>query len=75
MWRFRTAGIVFSVPPDHTRLTIDFDLRADPIAGVIRDDAGDRGAPFAGWMEFTRAIERALDAARQPSSAAPPKAP
>jgi hypothetical protein len=70
MWHFPIAGIVISVPPDHARLTIDFDLRADPIAGVIRDDAGDRGAPFAGWMELTRAIERALDAARRP-----PKAP
>jgi hypothetical protein len=71
MWRFRAAGIVVSVPPDHTRLTIDFDLRADPIAGVIHDDAGDRGAPFAGWMELTRAIERALNAARRPSDAGP----
>jgi hypothetical protein len=75
MRHFRTAGIVFSVPPDHTRLTIDFDLRADPIAGVIRDDAGDRSVPFAGWMELTRAIERALNAARRPAGAAPPKAP
>jgi hypothetical protein len=71
MRHFRTAGIVFSVPPDRARLTIDFDLRADPIAGVIHDDAGDRGAPFAGWMELTRAIERALDAARWSSGADP----
>jgi hypothetical protein len=71
MWHFRTAGIVFSVPPDHTRLTIDFDLRADPIAGVIRDDADDRDVPFAGWMELTRAIERALDTARRPSGTDP----
>jgi hypothetical protein len=59
-----------SVPPDHARLTIVFDLQADPITGVISDDAGDRGLPFAGWMEFTRAIERALDAARRNSGAA-----
>jgi hypothetical protein len=51
------------VPPDHARLTIVFDLRADPVAGVVCD-AGDCAAPFAGWMELTRAIERALDAAR-----------
>jgi hypothetical protein len=51
------------VLPDHARLTIVFDLRADPIAGVV-DGVGGRGA-FAGWMELTRAIERALDAARQ----------
>ncbi|HEX7160594.1 MAG TPA: hypothetical protein VF223_05070 [Trebonia sp.] len=63
------------MPPDHARLTIDFDLRADLIAGVIRDDAGDRGAPFAGWMEFTRAIERALDAARRPGADLPPDDP
>jgi hypothetical protein len=58
------------VPPDHTQLTIVFDLQADPIAGVVCDDAGDAGVPFAGWMEFTRAIERALDAARRNSGAA-----
>ena len=69
MRHFRRAGIVFSVPPDHARLTIVFDLQADPIAGVVCDD-GDRGGPFAGWMELTRAIERALDAARQARGAA-----
>jgi predicted metalloprotease len=57
--------MVACVPPDHSRLTIVFDLQADPIAGVVCDDADDRGAPFAGWMELTRAIERALDAARR----------
>jgi hypothetical protein len=67
MWHFREAGIVFSVPPDHARLTIVFDLQADPIAGVVCGDAGDSGLPFAGWMELTRTIERALDAARRPS--------
>jgi hypothetical protein len=59
-WR---AGILSSVLPDHARLTIVFDLRADPIAGVVYG-VGERGA-FAGWMELTRTIERALDAARQ----------
>jgi hypothetical protein len=60
------------VPPDHARLTIVFDLQADPIAGVVCDNPGDRGdcgAPFAGWMELTRAIERALDAAGRTSGA------
>jgi hypothetical protein len=38
---------------DRARLTIVFDLRADPVA------------PFAGWMELTRAIERALDTDRR----------
>jgi hypothetical protein len=58
------------VPPDHARLTIVFDLQADPIVGVVCGDAGGSGMPFAGWMEFTRAIERALDAARRPPGAA-----
>ena len=70
MQHFCRAGIVFSMPPDHARLTIVFDLQADPIAGVVCDDAGDSGAPFAGWMEFTRAVGRALDAARRAPGAA-----
>jgi hypothetical protein len=70
MRRFDRADIVSFVPPDYARLTIVFDLQADPIAGVVCDDAGDSGAPFAGWMEFTRAVERALDAARRAPGAA-----
>jgi len=70
MWHFGGASIVSSVPPDHARLTIVFDLQADPIAGVVCDDAGDSGTPFAGWMEFTRAVERALNAARRVPGAA-----
>jgi hypothetical protein len=58
------------VSTDHGRLTIVFDLRADPIAGVVCA-AGDRVA-FAGWMELTRAIERALEAARQRQDLPPP---
>jgi hypothetical protein len=64
MWHLSRGGIVSCVPSDRARLTIVFDLRADPVAGVVHD-AGDRAAPFAGWMELTRAIERALDAARR----------
>jgi predicted metalloprotease len=67
MWHFPWTGIVFCVPSDHARLTIVFDLQADPIAGVICDDADGQGAPFAGWMELTRAIECALNAARRTS--------
>jgi hypothetical protein len=52
------------MPSDHARLTIVFDLQADLVAGVICDADG-QGAPFAGWMELTRAIECALEAARQ----------
>lgn len=71
MWPFPGAGIVFSVPSDRARLTIVFDLQADPIAGVICDGADDPGVPFAGWMELTRAIECALDAARHDAPQAP----
>ncbi len=53
------------MPSDHARLTIIFDLRAEPVAGVICDDVGGQDAPFAGWMELTRAIEGALSAARR----------
>jgi hypothetical protein len=61
-------------PPDHARLTIDFDLRADPIAGVVRDGDG-HGEPFAGWMALTRTIERVLDAARRVGQDIPADAP
>jgi predicted metalloprotease len=71
MWHFPEAGIVFCVASDHARLTIVFDLQADPIAGVVCDDADGRGALFAGWMELTRAIERALDTARRSTGADP----
>jgi hypothetical protein len=63
MWHLSGEGILSCVPSDHARLTIVFDLRADPVAGVVHH-AGDCAAPFAGWMELTRAIEGALDAAR-----------
>lgn len=66
MRRFPRAGIVGCMPSDRARLTIVFDLQADPVAGVICDDAGGQDAPFAGWMELTRAIECALEAARRP---------
>ena len=65
MRHFPRAGIVGCMPSDHARLTIVFDLQADPVAGVIGDDAGGQDAPFAGWMELTRAIECALEAARR----------
>ncbi|MGH3292867.1 MAG: hypothetical protein ACRDP7_13760 [Trebonia sp.] len=50
-------------------MTIVFDLQANPIAGVLCNDAGDLVAPFAGWMGLTRTIEHALDAARRASGA------
>jgi hypothetical protein len=66
---------MFLVPLDHARLTIAFDLRADPIAGVVcaadgAGGSGEHGEPFAGWMELTRVIERGLAAARQAAVAA-----
>ena len=70
MWHVKREGIVSCVPPDHARLSIDFDLQADPIAGVVCDIAG-HGLPFAGWMELTRAIERSLDAARRADTGEP----
>jgi hypothetical protein len=65
VWR----GIVCFVPPDHAWLSIVFDLQADPIAGVVCDHAG-HGLPFAGWMELTRTIERALDEAKHAAAGA-----
>ena len=67
MWHTWRGGIVACVPPDHARLTIVFDLGADPISGVVCTGDEGQGAPFAGWMELTRAIERGLAAARQAS--------
>jgi hypothetical protein len=51
-------------------LSIVVDLQADPIAGVVCDNAG-HGLPFAGWMELTRTIERTVDAARRASAGEP----
>lgn len=66
----RRGGIVTCVPPDHARLSIDIDLQADPIAGVVHDNAG-HGLPFAGWMELTRTIERAVAAAKRANADEP----
>jgi hypothetical protein len=71
----------YFVPPDHARISIVFDLQADPLAGVVCDNA-DCSLPFVGWIGLTRCIERALDDARRPprataqaSVAMPPAAP
>lgn len=57
-----------------TRVTIDVDPKADPIAGVVHAGAG-QGQEFAGWMALIRAIEVAVDTARhaRPPGAAPPR--
>jgi len=70
MWHVKRGGIVTGVPPDHARLSIVFDLQADPIAGVVSDNGG-HGLPFAGWIELTRVIERTLDAARRANADEP----
>jgi hypothetical protein len=51
-------------PTGHTRVILELELAADPIAGNVVDRLG-RGHPFSGWMALTRTIELALDAARQ----------
>jgi hypothetical protein len=51
------------------RLTLEFDLTADPVGGTVSDDDGAR-RPFSGWMALTRTIEMSLDAAREAATAA-----
>jgi hypothetical protein len=55
-------------PGAHTRLILELDLAANPIAGNVVDELGHR-QPFCGWMGLTRTIELTLDAARQATSA------
>jgi hypothetical protein len=55
-------------PGAHTRLILELDLGANPIAGNVIDRLG-RGHPFSGWMALTRTIELTLDAARPASPA------
>jgi hypothetical protein len=59
------AATIYSVPPDaRTRLILDLDLAANPIAGNVLDRLG-HAQPFSGWMALTRTIELTLEAARQ----------
>jgi hypothetical protein len=51
-------------PATYIRLTLDLDLAADPIGGVVRDAEGE-AQPFAGWIALTRTIELSLDGARR----------
>jgi hypothetical protein len=48
---------------DHALLTLELNLEADSVAGVVRGASGS-GEPFVGWMALTRAIELTLEAAR-----------
>jgi hypothetical protein len=58
-------------PGAQTRLILDLELAADPIAGNVVDRLG-RGHPFSGWMALTRTIELTLDAVRQAALARQP---
>jgi hypothetical protein len=49
--------------PRRTVLTLEIDLDAEPLRGVLRDGDG-RGSAFAGWMELTLALELRLGEAR-----------
>ena len=51
-------------------LTLEFDVNAEPVSGVVRVGDGD-GERFSGWMGLTRTIELALAAARCHDDAAP----
>lgn len=59
----------------HARLTIEFDLSADPIAGVVHDGSAGTGRAFTGWMALTGLIEDTLDAARRDGPPRPQAAP
>jgi hypothetical protein len=55
--------------PSRTRLTLELELDADPVRGVVHDARGG-GDAFCGWMELARAIELRLEAARRHSATA-----
>lgn len=60
----RPATIVAMPARRIANLHLEVNLDADPIAGVMHGQIdGDR--PFSGWMELTRAIEIALEQARE----------
>jgi hypothetical protein len=54
----------------HTRVILELDLAATPVAGSVIDSLGHEH-PFAGWMALTRTIELALVAARQDALQSP----
>ena len=54
------------------RLTLELDVNAEPVSGVVRVGAGHGdGERFSGWMGLTRTIELAIAAARCDDNAAP----
>jgi hypothetical protein len=48
-----------------TRLTLELDVQANPVTGVVHDSSGSE--PFVGWIALTRAIELALERAASPT--------
>ena len=42
-----------------TCLTLEFELRTDPIAGLLVDEFGER-VEFSGWLGLALALEQAL---------------
>lgn len=62
----RAAAIESTMPDmEHSgrrRLILEIDLKADPIAGSITDERGDR--PFAGWLELATALEAVVHGSR-----------
>ena len=47
----------------HTRLTLELESGADPIAGRIRDASG-TAREFVGWLGLAEALERLFGPAR-----------
>lgn len=47
------------------RLELELIVDADPMAGSVHGPGGESRS-FSGWLELTRAIELALDAAGRP---------
>jgi hypothetical protein len=49
-----------------TRIVLDLDPAADPVAGTVAIDGGP-AHPLAGWVALGQAIDQALNAARTQS--------
>lgn len=77
MRKARRIGRLRAVVDDQrTRLTLELELHADPIAGTLQ--WGSRPTEhFIGWMALSRAIELTLEAARGtlPTIDEPPSSP
>jgi len=51
--------------PNFRRVTIDFDVGSDPIAGEIGESDG-QTHPFSGWLGLAGALEHVLELHGQP---------